>query len=324
VNAHSFVPEFGEILAGLGVKNGAELARALGVHTHLERGHEVVRLAAGHRQPVGELLLQARRIKQWQLDEALAQQKLVKKPFGQVLIDNQWIGPVELEVALEVQRHQDHPDKGASPLALGNVLRATGAITAAQLTHALELGRSSGSRLGEALVAAGYLVEAEVHHGLELQRKLVAAVLISSLVLALAGTVAPAQADDHMAALQVSAVVCPSAHIEASFQASSLTVTPADVARGYVDVPEASQFTVVTPKGGNYAVDFHAQSNLFRSVSVDGLGAPVTLGADGGTVSQAGAGLGGVASTLSYRFELDPGVQPGVYEWPLMLAVRAR
>jgi hypothetical protein len=127
-----------------------------------------------------------------------------------------------------------------------------------------------------------------------------------------------------MVGIQMSAVVSPSAQLHTDFQAQIITVTANDIARGYVDMPGASRFTVVTPKGGNYFVDFHVRSDLFQSVSIEGLGGQVEIGTDGGTVAQSGPGLKGATSTLNYRFQLNGNVQPGDYDWPLLLAVRAR
>ena len=59
-------------------------------------------------------------------------------------------------------------------------------------------------------------------------------------------------------------------------------------------------------------------------MTIDGLGGRVELGTEGGTVSQPGAGIRGAPSTLNYRFRLRAGLQPGVYDWPLPLAVPAR
>ena len=90
-------------------------------------------------------------------------------------------------------------------------------------------------------------------------------------------------------------------------------------------MPTASRISVTATKGANYFIDFHPRSVVFRSMTIEGLGSrPVEIGAEGGTVSPPDASLVGSPSTLSYRFQLHPALQPGVYDWPLPLAVPAR
>jgi len=92
------------------------------------------------------------------------------------------------------------------------------------------------------------------------------------------------------------------------------------------DIRELSKILAAlgVSEGANYFVDFHPRSDLFVSVAIDGLGSPVELGAEGGSIAQPGPGVMGAASTLDYRFRLRSEVQPGVYAWPLTLEVRAR
>lgn len=313
----------GEALTRFGVEKGAELVQALGIQSYLERGGDLTLLAAGQRQSLGGLLLDACHLKKWQVDKALAQQSASKKPIGQILIDHNWLAPAELDVALIFQRNQNYPAPNAA-LQLGNVLVANGDISPEQLTQALEQRLVSGARLGDALVAGGHATSAQIERGLLLQRKLVAAVLFCALALSSVLAPIPAEAASLSANVQVSATVRASAHLKTAFQANSIIITQDDIARGYVDVANASQFSVRATKGGNYVVDFQVRSELFHSVSIEGLGSHVKLGQEGGAVSQVGAGIHGVASNLSYRFDLRPGIQTGVYEFPLVLAVRAQ
>lgn len=318
----SHTSRLGEALTRFGVEKGAELVQALGIQSYLDRGGDLTLLAAGERQSLGDLLLDACHLKKWQVDKALAQQSASKKPIGQILIDHDWLAPAELDVALVFQRNQNNPAPNA-PLQLGNVLVANGDISPEQLTQALEQRRVSGARLGDTLVASGHVTVSQIEHGLALQRTLVAAAMLCALALTSVLAPAPAEAANLSASVQVSATVRASAHLKTDFQAHSISITQADIARGYVDMANASQFSVRATKGGNYVVDFQVKGELFHSVSIEGLGSHVKLGQEGGTVSQVGAGIHGVASNLSYRFDLRPGIQTGVYEFPLVLAVRA-
>jgi hypothetical protein len=318
------VHHFTATLAELGVSESEALVQALDIDEHLEQIDGLTSLAAGQRQPIGNLLRSAKRVTSEQMLEVLDEQRHSKRKVGEILVERDLLSPAERELVLAFQRRQIQKVKKPSKLSLGRVLVATGTINHDQLQEGLQLQARHGCRLGDALVAAGHVSEHHVQHGLHLQHKLLAAVLVTAMTVLSSLAPAPVQAASQMASLQVSAVIRNSAHLRTDFQATQLQITEADIARGYVDMPNASRFSVVTPKGGSYFVDFHPRSDLFQAVHIEGLGSQVQLGADGGSVTQAGAGLAGVSSTLNYRFELKPEIQPGVYDWPLQLAVRAR
>ena len=310
------------MLAGLGVSQGAEIVGALGLESDLGQIEKLKALAAGERQRLGELLQTAQRLTPAQLRDALAEQRQSGKQIGAILVERGLINASESEFVLAFQRSQC--EHAVGKLQLGKVLVAKGDITRSQLARALQWQSVRGGRLGEALIASGLMSEQQIRNGLQLQRQLVAAALLTALALVVAFTPTAAHASSLMTGVQMSALVSPSAQLRTDFQAQRITVTADDIAHGYVDIPAASRFTVVTPKGGNYFVDFHVRSDLFTSVNIDGLGGQVKIGADGGSVAQSGPGLKGTSSTLNYRFQLNGKVQPGDYDWPLMLAVRAR
>ena len=318
------IRELSEILAALGVRDGAELVSRLNIGAYLGHRDGLQMLAAGEQLRLGELLQAAQRLTGVQIEDALAEQRRSKKLLGRILVERKLLSAKECEVVLAFEQHQRGKARNATKLYLGNILVAIGLITSEQLADALQWQTVQGGKLGEALVAVGHVVEEQVKHGLRMQRKLVAAVLLAALALTAPFSTNDAQAADKMAGIQVSAVVRASAHLRTEHQSAQINVTPDDIARGYVDMPGASRFTVVTPKGGNYSIEFHPRSDLFSSVTIAGLGAQVELGTEGGSVAQAGAGLKGVASTLSYRFALKPEVRPGNYDWPLMFIVHPR
>ena len=311
-------------LADLGVHEGSELVTALDLGRHLGQIDSLKSLASGQRQLFGELLRSVRRVTSYQVLDALDEQRRNHKKMGEILVERGWLSAAECEVVLAFQQHQDEQTKKPTKLLLGNLLVATGKISPQQLQDGLQKQALHGGQLGQVLVAAGHVSEHHVTHVLHLQKKLLAAVLLTALALACAMAPDTALAAGQMASVQVSAVIRPSAHLQTNFQATQLHITEADIARGYVEIPGASRFSVVTPKGGHYFVDFHPRSDLFHSVHIEGLGSQVELGAEGGSVTQSGAGLAGANSTLNYRFQLKPGVQAGIYDWPLQLAVRAR
>ena len=318
--------DLSEILARLGVGDGAALVGALGLAHRLGPVENLKLLAAGERQRLGDLLQAAQRLTRQQLRETLMAQRDSGQRMGEILMQRGLLSAAEFEVVLAFQQAPGNRAGGASQLRLGNVLVATGHITPAQLAHGLGLQWQSNmsARLGDALVGAGHVSAQQVKDALQLQRKLVAAVMLCAL--ALTASLAPrlAQAGSKSASLQASAVIHARAHLRTDFQAMQLSISQEDIGRGYVDAPGASRFTVVTPKGGNYFVEFQPRSDWFRTVNIEGLGSQVELGADGGSVAQSAAGLTGATRTLDYRFWLKADAQPGVHDWPLLLAVRAR
>ena len=322
--AQPCVSDFHAILAELGVGEAEALVRALGIGDCLAQIEDLHALAAGQRQRLGDLLHAARRLDRAQVHDALEEQKRSGRKLGDILVERKLISAAECEVLLAFQQHQTAQANAATRLYLGNVLVASGQLSAEQLADGLHRQSLHGGQLGEVLVAAGHLSEHHVRQGLQLQGKLLAALLVAALALASTLTPIPAQASGQIATLQVSAVIRPSAQLLTDYQAYRFQITDKDIARGYVEAPAASRFSVVTPKGGNYFVDFHPRGDLFESVRIQGMGSPVELGADGGTVAQSGAGRLGTHNTLTYRFQLRGDVRAGVYDWPLLLAVRAR
>ena len=54
-------------------------------------------------------------------------------------------------------------------------------------------------------------------------------------------------------------------------QPASLVVTAADLARGYVDVPAASQVAIQSNTSGGYMLEFASQGDFMRQILVHGL-----------------------------------------------------
>ena len=316
--------ELRDILATFGVAGTVVASPAQESGTNATQLDRVLMLAAGERQRVGELLQAAERVTAAQLQQALDEQRRDDRKLGDILVERGLVTPGEREVLLEFQRRQAGAGPQADKLYFGRILVATGQITHSQLADALKWQARHGGRLGEALVATGQATPAQVTHGLTLQRKLIVAALLAALSLASAAAVQEAHAAQKSASLQVSATVIASAKLQMDHQQAQLSVTSEDIARGYVDAPGGSRFSVATNSRTGYFVDFHPRVGVFTAVQIEGLGAPVQLGADGGTVTQGAEVSRNLPHELSYRFYLNPALDPGNYEWPLLLAVRAR
>lgn len=213
-------------------------------------------------------------------------------------------------------------DSQASPsYALGTILLASGDITRAQLDLALLHQKQTGRRLGEELMSAGHASRRQINAGLGRQRKLMAYAL--AVTVGLASTVPLAQAGQRNATVGVSVSVVAHARLTTEHQTTHLQITQADVERGFVEVPAASQFTVVTNSRVGYVLEFFPVGRLFDSVQVQGLGQEVQLGVDGGAIVRRGPLRGQPTHELSFRFQLHPQAVAGKHPWPLRLSVRA-
>jgi hypothetical protein len=244
--------------------------------------------------------------------------------LGEALVDQGVLTGRERDVVVEFQRREADalPDSGKH--ALGNILVANGQITRAQLEDALRRQTETGRRLGDELIKAGHANKLQVEGGLTLQRTFIACAVAVTVGLAPMAVLAPsAQAAQKSAAMAVSVTVVTNAKMLTSFQAEQVSVTAADVARGYVEIAAASRFSVVTNSRSGYRLVFHPVGNLFESVQVGGLGNVVQLGPDGGAIVQRGPLPRNLEHELSFRFSLNPQTLPGNYPWPLQLSVRA-
>lgn len=153
--------------------------------------------------------------------------------------------------------------------------------------------------------------------------KLLMSTLIAALLLVSAPAVRNAAAEPHTAKLTVMARIATFFRMQIENQAAVLTVTARDIERGYVDVPAASSFSVVTNVQDGFLIDFRPRGDLFRSVRIMGLQNPLEIGADGGTALNNAPHGRTTFHQLHYQFTLRPDMQPGNYPWPLQISVRA-
>jgi mannitol/fructose-specific phosphotransferase system IIA component (Ntr-type) len=310
----------GRVLTRMGVLEPADLQAALSVQEHLVRLEDAVKTAAGVRKALGALLLQAGSISEEQLEQALAEQRKSGEKLGEVFVRLGFLTERQLDALLEFQQGQESGSPADGPLRLGDILVSSGHISRDQLDHALRKQRTTRKKLGEVLIEEGYARPQQVSHGIQLQQKLLTAVLVAILSLA---SLPDAEAETARAAsaqLKVSATVLPYTTMNVQNRAQMLTVTDADVSRGYVDIVGGSSIEVKSNSRGGYYLSFECFDPAFRQVRIDGLGKSATIGAGSGIVPMAMDGRV-VRIDLSYRFILSENVRPGAYPWPLTVSV---
>jgi hypothetical protein len=240
------------------------------------------------------------------------------------LIESDMFTKRERDVVQKLRRPKASAEPVEDDFVLGGILVASGEITQDQLEGALLRQTATGRRLGEELIMSGHASHGQIENGLVLQRKLIAYALVATVGLGpISALMSPAEAGQSRAAMQVSVMVVANAKIQSSYQATQLKISEADVARGYVEIPGASRFSVATNSRTGYLMEFQPVGNIFQSVQVAGLGNAVQLGADGGAIVQRGPSSPALTHELSFRFTLAPNTSPGLYPWPLQLSVRA-
>jgi len=222
--------------------------------------------------------------------------------------------------AVEALRQALTSHGGDRPPKLGEILVAQGQITKEQLQAALASQRKSGRRLGEELIQAGYVKRSVVSRALRIQRRVTFAAMCSTLAVS---TVAPSvDAAQQHGQIAVSAVVPAQAVGQVVQQPAQITITEADIAQGYVDVPIGSRLRVSSNNPAGYVIDFFTRLPIFRSVRVSNDNGSAELGPDGGTIIERGQSGRNLPLDLTYRFNLAASAQPGTYAWPLALNVR--
>jgi hypothetical protein len=105
-------------------------------------------------------------------------------------------------------------------------------------------------------------------------------------------------------------------------QPATVEVTSADVARGYVEMPQAVAFRVRSNASNGYAVQFEPVAYPFARAEVIWGNAVATVGAEGAWLtrpSQQGTTVG----TMNVRLTLAPGTGPGSYSWPVRFAANS-
>lgn len=130
-------------------------------------------------------------------------------------------------------------------------------------------------------------------------------------------------ADSSGVKLSVSATILKHASLKVLTQPTSVRLTAADIARGYVDVTSPAEVAVQSNTSNGYRLIFDSQGEFVRQTLVKGLGAELQLGASGGAVTYRppGRGMSRTVHHLEFRFLLSNSAQQGVYAWPLSLSV---
>jgi predicted CXXCH cytochrome family protein len=171
----------GQVLVRRGTLKADEIKVPLLIQEHLGSVENAVKLAAGDRQVLGDLLVLAGHITEEQLQQVLAEQRLSGGKFGEVCKRLGLLTEQQLRALLEFQRNQE--SRHDSPLRLGELLVATGKITREHLEDALKKQKQSDKNIGDVLIETGYASPGSIRYGARLQRMLTRSVLAAILAL---------------------------------------------------------------------------------------------------------------------------------------------
>jgi hypothetical protein len=129
-----------------------------------------------------------------------------------------------------------------------------------------------------------------------------------------------AEGGDVRASFAVSVVVPARASLETLAEPALLSVSEADVARGYVDV--AALYRVRNNDPAGYLVRLAPRTGLTSTIEVSGLATDVVMRDEVVEVAQP-ASLQPLDLNLQFRLMLDPTATAGVYRMPLHVSVAA-
>ena len=303
------------------VSSPIEFHSSLRIEEYLDQIDSKISLTVEERKHLGELFRTAEQITSNQFDEAIFQQWRISRRYGDIQNEKVALTQRENDVVREFQKCRPGTGAMSGKFALGNILVAGNQITRQQLEMSLRRQVESGRLLGDELILAGHASEGLIKKGLSLQRRLISCALAVSV--GLAPWIRTVEAAQESATMSVSVTVVANAKMQTEFQATQLNISEADVVQGYLDVYDASRFSISTNSHSGYVINFNPINHIFDSVQVSGFGNPVQLGADGGSVVQRIPTIKTQSHELSFRFILNQDVKPGSYPWPLMLSVRA-
>lgn len=310
----------GEILVAMGELDPRELDIVLSIQRELADPEQAVKIAAGVRKMLGEILFLAERITADQLERALKEQKQTREKTGEILVRLGIVTQREVDRALAIQAVMESGPKLPTRLRLGELLVAAKYLTREQLDDALGRQINTGQKLGQVLVESGFVEAKVITRVVRLQEMLMRAVLIAALSFAtISAVTVPSAMAGTSATLRISAVVLARANLNILKQPRELVVTDADVRRGFVQVQDASMIQLKNNSRAGCLLSFASQGLPFQETTVSVMGRDVVLGQDGGLVEL--PVTGNVMVSLGYRFVLAQGTQPGTYAWPFSLSV---
>ena len=147
--------------------------------------------------------------------------------------------------------------------------------------------------------------------------------LAAVLSFAFVGASYSAAAEVESGKLVVSATVVKRATLTVLARPSTVLITQADLARGYVEGAGPMQVAIQNNSPAGYVLVLANAGGFVRQAQVKGLDSDVQVGSGGGVVPQRSQAWGVLRKTveLNFRFFLAGDARQGVHPWPMQLSV---
>lgn len=118
----------------------------------------------------------------------------------------------------------------------------------------------------------------------------------------------------------VSANVLPKLTQTTVRQEAVLTITKEDAAKGCVDIEAGTILHVKSNDQNGYFLNFLVDGQWIKKTDVKINGRSVSVQSGAGLIHQRFPGVNGETVQITYRLFLSPGMKPGSYQWPVMVA----
>jgi hypothetical protein len=151
-----------------------------------------------------------------------------------------------------------------------------------------------------------------------MRRKVTAFLLLTSSVL----LTAPLSAGSSSTQLNVSVQVIARTILTVDSQPATIDITSDDVARGYIDLPQAVGFHIRSNAANGYSLQFEPLGSPFTRADVNWGSTLATVGSDGTWLTRPYQ-QGTTSGTLSVRLTVAPGTSAGSYPWPVRFAAES-
>lgn len=165
--------KLGNILLNMGAITEEDLQHALHIKKEnpdkligeiiVEKGfasHKHINIALDEQRKesrLGQLLVSSGLLKDYELEDALSEQKATGDKLGEILIRKGYSNEIQIKNALNFQRRDNR---------LGTLILRKGLINEEELNRALDYQESTGVLLGEALIELGFLTSLQLTEAL--------------------------------------------------------------------------------------------------------------------------------------------------------------
>jgi hypothetical protein len=154
--------------------------------------------------------------------------------------------------------------------------------------------------------------------------KTAAAATILGLAMTAAAGVAQASTEQGTerasAAVRFTIVIPAIVRAEGVTHPQRLEIRNEDIARGYVDLDDATTLSLTSNSRAGYNLSAAIDSNLLQRVEVRLQGRSLSFSAEATSQMVSTARLSAARVNVGYRLHLNPGVAAGHYRWPVALS----